>query len=260
MCELCGKTFSERNTMETHKLIHTGEWGGLWDGFPPPTPNVNFSRLSGALLPSQWLLLPRPQHSARRNFEMSILGFLNIGAATGSGLRDGGGRSSLAGPCCWSRGATVARVTWPATLAARVEGAPTDHPASLPPRVWEVGKQWTCSVCDKKYVTEYMLQKHVQLTHDKVEAQSCQLCGTKVSTRASMSRHMRRKHPEVSLGGRALSLPPSPRRPGPSAWWLGTLRDHPPRWLMPPPRPLQTCDSSRQGPGLHSPPKLRACV
>ncbi|XP_068770868.1 PR domain zinc finger protein 15 isoform X19 [Struthio camelus] len=59
------------------------------------------------------------------------------------------------------------------------------------------GKQWTCSVCDKKYVTDYMLQKHIQLTHDKVEAQSCQLCGTKVSTRASMSRHMRRKHPEV---------------------------------------------------------------
>uniref|UniRef100_A0A8C5KTC6 PR domain containing 15 n=1 Tax=Jaculus jaculus TaxID=51337 RepID=A0A8C5KTC6_JACJA len=68
-----------------------------------------------------------------------------------------------------------------------------------------VGKQWTCSVCDRKYVTEYMLQKHVQLTHDKVEAQSCQLCGTKVSTRASMSRHMRRKHPEVSLRG-----PPPP--------------------------------------------------
>lgn len=44
-----------------------------------------------------------------------------------------------------------------------------------------------------------MLQKHIQLTHDKVEAQSCQLCGTKVSTRASMSRHMRRKHPEVSI-------------------------------------------------------------
>lgn len=59
-------------------------------------------------------------------------------------------------------------------------------------------------MCDKKYVTEYMLQKHVQLTHDKVEAQSCQLCGTKVSTRASMSRHMRRKHPEVSG-------PPAPR-------------------------------------------------
>ncbi|XP_063303071.1 PR domain zinc finger protein 15 [Pelobates fuscus] len=60
-----------------------------------------------------------------------------------------------------------------------------------------VGKQWTCSVCDKKYVTEYMLQKHVQLTHEKVEAQSCHMCGTKVSTRASMSRHLRRKHPEV---------------------------------------------------------------
>lgn len=60
-------------------------------------------------------------------------------------------------------------------------------------------------MCDKKYVTEYMLQKHVQLTHDKVEAQSCQLCGTKVSTRASMSRHMRRKHPEVSV------LPSHPR-------------------------------------------------
>lgn len=27
MCELCGKTFSERNTMETHKLIHTGGCG-----------------------------------------------------------------------------------------------------------------------------------------------------------------------------------------------------------------------------------------
>lgn len=81
----------------------------------------------------------------------------------------------------------------------------------LPLCVWEVGKQWTCSVCDKKYVTEYMLQKHVQLTHDKVEAQSCQLCGTKVSTRASMSRHMRRKHPEVSLGGhRSFSEPLGP--------------------------------------------------
>lgn len=46
-----------------------------------------------------------------------------------------------------------------------------------------------------------MLQKHVHLTHEKVEAQSCHLCGTKVSTRASMNRHLRRKHPEVS-GGR----------------------------------------------------------
>lgn len=72
-----------------------------------------------------------------------------------------------------------------------------------------VGKQWTCSVCDKKYVTDYMLQKHIQLTHDKVEAQSCQLCGTKVSTRASMSRHMRRKHPEV-LSVRIDDLDPLP--------------------------------------------------
>lgn len=55
-----------------------------------------------------------------------------------------------------------------------------------------------CATCDKKYLTEYMLQKHVHLTHEKVEAQSCQLCGTKVSTRASMNRHLRRKHPEVS--------------------------------------------------------------
>ncbi|XP_063249222.1 PR domain zinc finger protein 15 isoform X3 [Prinia subflava] len=71
------------------------------------------------------------------------------------------------------------------------------------------GKQWTCSVCDKKYVTDYMLQKHIQLTHDKVEAQSCQLCGTKVSTRASMSRHMRRKHPEI-LSVRIDDLEPLP--------------------------------------------------
>lgn len=65
-----------------------------------------------------------------------------------------------------------------------------------------VGKTWTCATCDKKYLTEYMLQKHVHLTHEKVEAQSCHLCGTKVSTRASMNRHLRRKHPEVSLGSR----------------------------------------------------------
>ncbi|KAG8450152.1 hypothetical protein GDO86_002689 [Hymenochirus boettgeri] len=62
-----------------------------------------------------------------------------------------------------------------------------------------VGKQWRCTVCEKKYVTEYMLQKHIQLTHNRVEAQSCNLCGTKVSTRASMSRHLRRKHPEPEM-------------------------------------------------------------
>lgn len=62
-----------------------------------------------------------------------------------------------------------------------------------------VGKTWTCVTCDKKYLTEYMLQKHIHLTHEKVEAQSCHLCGTKVSTRASMNRHLRRKHPEVRL-------------------------------------------------------------
>uniref|UniRef100_A0A3B4H9F8 C2H2-type domain-containing protein n=1 Tax=Pundamilia nyererei TaxID=303518 RepID=A0A3B4H9F8_9CICH len=60
-----------------------------------------------------------------------------------------------------------------------------------------LGKTWTCPTCDKKYLTEYMLQKHVHLTHEKVEAQSCHLCGTKVSTRASMNRHLRRKHPKV---------------------------------------------------------------
>lgn len=59
-----------------------------------------------------------------------------------------------------------------------------------------VGKTWKCETCDKKYLTEYMLQKHVHLTHEKVEAQSCHLCGTKVSTRASMNRHLRRKHPD----------------------------------------------------------------
>lgn len=60
-----------------------------------------------------------------------------------------------------------------------------------------VGKTWACRTCDKKYLTEYMLLKHVHLTHEKVEAQSCELCGTKVSTRASMNRHLRRKHPEL---------------------------------------------------------------
>lgn len=32
MCELCGKTFSERTTLETHKLIHTGEDNNNVDG------------------------------------------------------------------------------------------------------------------------------------------------------------------------------------------------------------------------------------
>lgn len=71
-----------------------------------------------------------------------------------------------------------------------------------------MGKTWTCGTCDKKYLTEYMLQKHVHLTHEKVEAQSCHLCGTKVSTRASMNRHLRRKHPEVSAGRRGAVATP----------------------------------------------------
>lgn len=53
-----------------------------------------------------------------------------------------------------------------------------------------------------------MLQKHVHLTHEKVEAQSCHLCGTKVSTRASMNRHLRRKHPEVTGDQRSPPLGP----------------------------------------------------
>lgn len=36
MCELCGKTFSERNTMETHKLIHTGKRGTWGPAGRPP--------------------------------------------------------------------------------------------------------------------------------------------------------------------------------------------------------------------------------
>ena len=139
----------------------------------------------------------------------------------------------------------------------------TTRALSSGPCVWEVGKQWTCSVCDKKYVTEYMLQKHVQLTHDKVEAQSCQLCGTKVSTRASMSRHMRRKHPEVSLGGAALCLPPPrlptqarPLCPLPSARWRPLRRG--PAALAHHPCPSQARGSSRRGLGLATPLCLRA--
>lgn len=69
-----------------------------------------------------------------------------------------------------------------------------------------VGKTWTCPTCDKKYLTEYMLLKHVHLTHEKVEAQSCDLCGTKVSTRASMNRHLRRKHPEFTFSSISMRL------------------------------------------------------
>lgn len=76
-----------------------------------------------------------------------------------------------------------------------------------------MGKTWTCATCDKKYLTEYMLQKHVHLTHEKVEAQSCHLCGTKVSTRASMNRHLRRKHPEVTGGRRGVVVDGDPALP-----------------------------------------------
>lgn len=104
-------------------------------------------------------------------------------------------------------------------------------------------------MCDKKYVTEYMLQKHVQLTHDKVEAQSCQLCGTKVSTRASMSRHMRRKHPEVSVLPAPTLRPPGPwARPRLGLW---CLRPHCACSQIP--LPLRTRKPPKQGLGLHFP-------
>lgn len=35
MCELCGKTFSERTTLETHKLIHTGKTLPFTTSLPP---------------------------------------------------------------------------------------------------------------------------------------------------------------------------------------------------------------------------------
>lgn len=144
MCELCGKTFSERNTMETHKLIHTGKAFEKWC---PKT--------------IAWFCF-------WASFRLASLGTTQVTDMT---------LFHLLRCCDLSLGPVANSIFF-----------------RLPP----VGKQWTCSVCDKKYVTDYMLQKHIQLTHDKVEAQSCQLCGTKVSTRASMSRHMRRKHPEVS--------------------------------------------------------------
>lgn len=134
MCELCGKTFSERTTLETHKLIHTGR-----------SHCVRTSILAPLFIVACYLAsnVKYGAKSLGHNYKMT--------------------QNSL-------------------FLAA-------------------VGKTWTCPTCDKKYLTEYMLQKHVHLTHEKVEAQSCHLCGTKVSTRASMNRHLRRKHPEVSRDG-----------------------------------------------------------
>ncbi len=47
MCELCGKTFSERNTMETHKLIHTGtvKWNVIEFGLDTENPSDIYSHL-----------------------------------------------------------------------------------------------------------------------------------------------------------------------------------------------------------------------
>lgn len=135
MCELCGKTFSERTTLETHKLIHTGK-----------------------------TVTPGHQTDRQKHIKSNFL----------SNKRNLAFKSEY-----W--GGAAEMIVLPSFFMAAV------------------GKTWTCVTCDKKYLTEYMLQKHIHLTHEKVEAQSCHLCGTKVSTRASMNRHLRRKHPEVRL-------------------------------------------------------------
>lgn len=123
------------------------------------------------------------------------------------------------------------------------------------PLVTAVGKTWTCATCDKKYLTEYMLQKHVHLTHEKVEAQSCHLCGTKVSTRASMNRHLRRKHPEVRLGshGRKPSIscvsqprPVSVVESQKSACWNVIVLLHACRWCLQESMSLMICRKRRQ--------------
>lgn len=196
MCELCGKTFSERNTMETHKLIHTGNWGPRmvqaarvcrdelhqlsYKHLQNKTPSFNAAPWPlNPTVPSQCVFFKDKVVPA------SLRRWCPAGLTRGWLSRGAEGMA----------GAWLGRWRKHSWLSADLHFSFLPHLC-----VCEVGKQWTCSVCDKKYVTEYMLQKHVQLTHDKVEAQSCQLCGTKVSTRASMSRHMRRKHPEVSLG------------------------------------------------------------
>ncbi|XP_010792038.1 PR domain zinc finger protein 15 [Notothenia coriiceps] len=151
-CEICGRIFNSIGNLERHKIIHTGvqshgccgiehqgayEWQGVSRKVRPEG-EVNM-----------------PEHYKRH-----------------TGIKDF---------MCELCGKTFSERT---TLETHK-------------LIHTVGKTWTCATCDKKYLTEYMLQKHVHLTHEKVEAQSCHLCGTKVSTRASMNRHLRRKHPEV---------------------------------------------------------------
>ena len=91
MCELCGKTFSERNTMETHKLIHTGEQvrpEGV-SGHAPQSRHawrdscvtlyvLDCFGVSGVILP-QWQPTA-PLTSAQYHFRRSGLEFSNTGA------------------------------------------------------------------------------------------------------------------------------------------------------------------------------------
>lgn len=141
MCELCGKTFSERTTLETHKLIHTGKI---------LTQGHKTRQTESVIGPNTPRLESKLYNQNKREVCLKLQQSIQFAE-----LRE------------------------------------------LPFYFTAVGKTWTCATCDKKYLTEYMLQKHIHLTHEKVEAQSCHLCGTKVSTRASMNRHLRRKHPEV---------------------------------------------------------------
>ncbi|MEQ2193447.1 hypothetical protein XENOCAPTIV_028333, partial [Xenoophorus captivus] len=152
-CEICGRIFNSIGNLERHKIIHTGE--------QRPEKSEIFVFLEetceiGTERESEFLFLP-------------LLVYLHTTLL--AGIKDF---------MCELCGKTFSERT---TLETHK-------------LIHTVGKTWKCEHCDRKYLTEYMLQKHIHLTHEKVEAQSCHLCGTKVSTRASMNRHLRRKHPE----------------------------------------------------------------
>ncbi|KAM7374815.1 hypothetical protein PAMP_007452 [Pampus punctatissimus] len=175
-CEICGRIFNSIGNLERHKIIHTGVKSHSCDKC-----NKSFAR-------KDMLKEHLRVHDDIRDF---------LCAECGKGIKDF---------MCELCGKTFSERTTLEThklihtgkcFMSRYDPTRRGHTSQSVTLSISMGKTWTCATCDKKYLTEYMLQKHVHLTHEKVEAQSCHLCGTKVSTRASMNRHLRRKHPEV---------------------------------------------------------------
>lgn len=132
MCELCGKTFSERNTMETHKLIHTGERGAARRGAPGARAargrGGDRLRMSGATLRNGGPCAPRNEPTSTSDTQSRTSRYQSGDVAPLS-AREGAPHTRP------SRAAWSQAPTWRTNPAARAKGE-----AASPPVLWTVGR------------------------------------------------------------------------------------------------------------------------